>query len=135
MSDHNRPHIVYTIPYSDYLLAQGFKRVFMFLVGVTIVTNVFLWTLYLVTLAVPAPILNQMMGKTPEQVKAEAQNRATSDRRERWEKQEKIHQETIAKERQKAYAAEAARKSQLELDKMLHNPVVSEETARLRAFH
>jgi hypothetical protein len=135
MSDNNRPHIVYTIPYSDYLLAQGFKRVFMFLVGVTIVTNVFLWTLYLVTLAVPAPILNQMMGKTPEQVRAEARNEATLERRERWEKQEKIRQEAIAKARQKAYSAEAARKSQIELDKMLHNPIVSEETARLRAFH
>jgi hypothetical protein len=135
MSDDNRPHIVYTIPYSDYLLAQGFKRVFMFLVGVTIVTNVFLWTLHLITLAVPAPILNQMMGKTPEQVRIEAQNKAISERRERWDKQEKIRQETIAKDRQKAYSAEAARKSKLELDKIINNPVVSEETARLRAFH
>jgi hypothetical protein len=105
MNEDNRPRIVYTIPYYDYLAAQGLKRVFKFLVGVTIVTNVFLVTLYLISLAVPEPILNRMMGKTPEQARIEAHNDAVMKEHDKRENLRIKQEKAMAHQRQQDYYA------------------------------
>ena len=135
MNDDNRPNIVLVVPYYDYVDFLALKLFLKFLVGVSIVSNVFFLNLGLFMYIVPKPIVDHMMGKTTEQVKIEARNAAISDRYERFEKQEKIRKEAIFKDKQKKVLAESAKKSRLELDKIINNPVVSEETARLRAFH
>ncbi|NJM77989.1 MAG: hypothetical protein HC852_22200 [Acaryochloridaceae cyanobacterium RU_4_10] len=101
MNDDNRPIIVFTVPYYDYVDFLLLKLFLKFLVGVSIVSTVFFFSLGLFMYIVPKPIVDHMMGKTSEQVKIEARNAAVLDRYERFQKQEKIRQEAIAKDRQK----------------------------------
>jgi hypothetical protein len=132
--DDNEPKIVYTIPYYDYLRFERWKFYFWVLLTVTILTNIFYANLGLIMAVVPRPILNQILGITPEMQRNMDRNEAISKRYERWQAQEKVNQENLAKTRQQAYFAEEAKKYKIEHDQMMNAPV-SEETAKFRAFH
>ncbi len=131
----NEPPLILTMPYTDYVRAKGIFFVLVWSFRLSVFLFPFFCLGVIVVSVVPKPVIDHWLGKTPEEIRIEAQRDATLARYEKWEKQEKIRQENIAKERQKAYMAESARKSQIELDKLMNNPNISEETARLRAIH
>lgn len=131
----NEPPLILTMPYTDYVRAKSARFVLVWSFRLSVFLFPFWWIGVAIVSTVPKPVIDHWMGKTPQQVRIEAQRDASLARYEKWEKQEKIRQENIAKERQKAYMAESARKSQIELDKLMNNPNISEETARLRAIH
>jgi hypothetical protein len=131
----NDPLLILTMPYTDYVRAKGVLFVLVWSFRLSVFLFPFWWIGLAIVSTVPKPVIDHWLGKTPEQIRIEAERDATLARYEKWEKQEKTRQGNIAKERQKAYMSEAAKKSQIELDELMNNPNVSDETARLRAFH
>jgi hypothetical protein len=132
--NHNQPKIVYTLPYFTYLRFERWKFYFWILVAVSILSNVLMANLAIVFAVVPKPLMNHILGITPEMARNQAHNEVLIERRERFEKQEKTREEALVKARLKAYNIESAKKSRAEMDKDINNPHVSEETARGRAF-
>ena len=135
MHDNNEPRIVYTIPYFTVLKFQRWKFYFWSLVAVSILSNVFMANLAIVMTVVPKPLMNHILGITPEMAQQKAERDVLIERRERFDKQEKLRNQAIAETRQEAYRAEAAKKYKAQMDAIINNPNVSEETQRWRAFH
>ena len=135
MKDINDPKIVYTLPYFTYLKFQRWKFYFWALLTVGVVSPIFMMNLALVTAIIPKPLMNHILGITPEMERQQAERDVLIDRRERFEKAEAIRNKAIAEQRKAAYNAESAVKSQAELDAIVNKPQTSDEAVRWQTFH
>ena len=133
MRDPNEPKIVYTIPYFTHLKLERLKYYFFGLCGVAVISPIFWMNLALVTAITPKPLMNHILGITPEMERQQAERDAIIDRQERFDKAEKARNEAIAKQRQ-TYTAEDAAKYRADMAEIFNHAKTDDANVRFRAF-
>ena len=133
MKDINDPKIVYTLPYFTYLKFQRWKIYFWVLLTAGILGPIFMLNLALITAITPKPLMNHILGITPEMAQRAAERDAISDRQERFDKAEKARNEAIAKQRQ-TYTAEDAAKYRADMAEIFNHAKTDDANVRFRAF-
>ena len=134
MRDPNEPKIVYTIPYFTHLKLERLKYYFFGLCGVAVISPIFWMNLALVMAITPKPLMNHILGITPEMERQQAERDVLIDRRERFDKAEAARNQAIAQERKAAYSAEAGANYRAYMAELERHAQADDATARLRAF-
>lgn len=108
----NDPPLILTMPYTEYVQAKAIFFVIAWSFKFSLFLFPFLCIGVIIVSTVPKPVIDHWMGKTPEQIRIEAQNEASIKLHDALVKKEQEEQRLISQERQAKYHEQMLREEE-----------------------